>query len=86
MSIDGNARVMNSEDGCVQFKREDYFELKDRILLPELFRDIYKWFAGRLAPKAWRYALSVTVTAPTTRTYINRAREFFFPIFSVMKV
>ena len=38
MRIDGNARVLNSEDGSVRYNGEDYFELKDGMLLPKSFR------------------------------------------------
>ena len=52
-----------------------FFKLTDGSLLPEEWRDIYEWLAGRVAPKPWREALAKT--APVTQTEAERANEGF---------
>ena len=57
------------------YKGRAFFKLTDGSLLPEEWRDIYEWLAGRVAPKPWREALART--ASVTQTEAERAKEGF---------
>ena len=52
--VDDNVKVVLSlvdgDDG-IEYNGEMMFKLSDGSLLPEKYRDVYEWFAGRIPPK-----------------------------------
>ena len=59
----------------VESKEKRYFELMNGNLIMEKWKDIYEWYAGGVAPKAWKEALAKT--APSTMSEINLTKEGF---------
>ena len=67
-----NGRITSSVDGYVEFKGIRYFKLTNGMLLPEIWRDIYEWYASRVAPRSWEDALAKT--ALLTMSGIDQAK------------
>lgn len=72
---DGTKVVTLVTDETTIYKDLDFFKLPDGSLLPEKWKDIYKWLSGRVAPKPWREALARS--APVKQTEAERAKEGF---------
>ena len=70
--------VALGDGGTVVLKGECYFKLPSVNLLAKDWQDIYKWFAGGMAPKQWREALNRTV--PETISGANQAKEVFIQL------
>ena len=68
-------KIVTSVVSYVEFKGKRYFQLATGNMLPEKWRDIYDWYAGRVAPKAWRDALAKT--RPSTMSALDMAKEGF---------
>ena len=66
---------MLGEGGTVQFNGVSYSKLASGSLLPEVWQDIFEWFAGGVAPKEWREGLCRT--APATFSSSDRVKEQF---------
>ena len=61
----------------LDYNGDRYIKLTNDTRLSEKWRDIYEWYAGRIAPKAWRDGLAST--APVTMTGVSLANEWFSP-------
>ena len=68
-------KIVTSVVSYVEYKGKRYFQLTNGNMLPEKWRDIYDWYAGRVAPKAWRDALART--RPSTMSALDMAKEGF---------
>ena len=63
------------------YKGEQLLELTDGSLRWEELKDVYVWFAGRLAPTAWRE--SMARFAPDNMSAVKIAKEGFMPRYVV---
>ena len=77
MRLDGR-HVRLGEGVCVQFDGEQYLELQNGNMLPEVWQDIYEWYAGGVAPKEWIEKIARTV--PETFLGNDRVREQYTPL------
>ena len=68
-------KIATSVVSYVEFKGKRYFQLTNGNMLPEKWRNIYEWYAGRVAPKAWRDALATT--RPSKMSALDMAKEGF---------
>ena len=68
-------RVVLGEGGIEQFNGDRYLKLQSGSLLPEVWQDVYEWFAGGVAPREWREGLCRT--APATFSESDRVKEKF---------
>ena len=78
--VDDNVKVASSfvdgDDG-IEYNGEMMFKLPNGSFLPEKYRDVYEWFAGRIPPKPWREALAKMGQDKMTQSQI--AKECVFP-------
>ena len=74
---DDRTKVVSSVQGTAVYKGERFFVLTDGSWLREEWKDIYDWFAGRLAPKTWRESLARS--APDNMSAVKTAKEDFSP-------
>ena len=77
VGTDGGGKLVSSVAGEVDYNGDHYIKLTNGTLLPKTCRDIYGWYAGRIAPKAWRDGLASAV--PVTMTGVSLATEWFSP-------
>ena len=68
-----SVKIISSVVGEVVYNGVRYFRLTSGNLLPERWRDMFEWFAGRVAPQARRDALAKT--APSTMTNLESTKE-----------
>ena len=73
----GHGKIVSSTVGFIEFKGEQYFKLTNGNLLPAIWRDIYEWYAGGMAPQSWKDALNKTT--PSTMSGIDRVKEGVSP-------
>ena len=74
---DVNVKMVSSVVDEVVYNGEQYFRLPSGNLLPEKWRDMWEWFAGRVAPQAWRDALAKT--ALSTMMDLEKVKERHLP-------
>ena len=55
--IGGCTKVVALIVKTVMYNNEAYFELVNGTLSSERWRDLYEWYAGKKAPKAWTDAI-----------------------------
>ena len=72
-----HGKIVSSSVGYIEFKGEQYFKLTNGNLLPAMWRDIYEWYAGGMAPQSWKDALNRTT--PSTMSGIDRVKEGVSP-------
>ena len=72
---DTGTKVVTYVSGLVTFRDKQYFKLTNGNLVPEIYCDMYEWYAGRKAPKIWREALANS--APLSMMASDLAKENF---------
>ena len=65
--------VVGGSGGSVMLRGDTYLRLQNGNLMWDRWIDIYEWFDGGLAPKAWREALNSTV--PGNFTEMDKMKE-----------